>query len=113
MRTLAITGMHTVFMISRIIFGRGHARDAAFLADVGRNALERHHGAGSGVFGDARLLGVGDVHDDAALEHFREAHLYAPLIGSSIPVTSPSSQSFFFSSVKLQRNSNFLAVLGR
>ena len=53
----------------------GHARDAAVAADVGRDALERHHGAGARVLGDPRLLGVDDVHDDAALEHLGEARL--------------------------------------
>ena len=49
-----------------------HAGHAARRADVGGNALERHDGAGSGLFGDVRLLGCGDVHDDAALEHLGE-----------------------------------------
>ena len=53
----------------------GHARDAALDADVGGHALERHHGAGAGVLGDARLVGVDDVHDHAALEHLGEARL--------------------------------------
>src|SRR5207245_7430952 len=50
----------------------GHARDAAFGADVGGHALEGHDGYGTGVLGDLRLLVVGDVHDDAALEHLGE-----------------------------------------
>ena len=61
-------------------FCGGHARDAAFFADVGRNALERHHGAGAGLLGDFGLLDVGDVHDDAALEHFGQADFHAPQI---------------------------------
>ena len=32
-----------------------HARDAALSADVGGHALERHDGAGAGLFGDAGL----------------------------------------------------------
>ena len=52
-----------------------HARDAAVAADVGRHALERHDGAGAGGLGDLRLLGVDDVHDDAALEHLGKAGL--------------------------------------
>ena len=55
----------------------GHPRHPAVTADVGRNALERHHGAGAGVLGDHGLLGVDDVHDDAALEHLGEAALDA------------------------------------
>ena len=52
-----------------------HARDATLSADVGGHALERHHGARAGLFGDLRLFGVDDVHDDAALELFAEADL--------------------------------------
>src|SRR5690242_16816440 len=54
-----------------------HARQTGFLANVGGHALERHDGCCPGLFGDQRLLGIGDVHDDAALEHLREPHLYA------------------------------------
>ena len=45
----------------------GHARDAALDADVGGNALERHHGHCARVLGDARVLGVDHVHDHPAL----------------------------------------------
>ena len=55
----------------------GHARDAALRADVGRDALERHHRDGPGLLGDPRLLGVDDVHDHAALEHLGEPALDA------------------------------------
>ena len=55
------------------LFGRGHAGDAAFGADLRGHAFERHDGDGAGLFGDDGLLGVGDVHDDAAFEHFGEA----------------------------------------
>ena len=55
--------------------GVGHARDAAVAADVGGDPLERHHRHGARVLGDLRLLGVGDVHDDAALQHLGEARL--------------------------------------
>src|SRR5713101_4432764 len=75
MRTLAITGMVTVSIIRR-----SHPRDAAFLADVGRHALERHYRAGAGLLGDARLLGRSDVHDHTALEHLRQSHLHAPQV---------------------------------
>ena len=53
----------------------GHARDAALDADVGGDALERHDGDRARIFGDARLLGVHDVHDHPALEHLGEARL--------------------------------------
>ena len=55
--------------------GAGHAGDAAFGTDHGGNALERHDGDGSGLFGDAGLRDVHDVHDDAALEHLGQAGL--------------------------------------
>src|SRR5215471_3772061 len=48
-------------------FDGSHASDAAFLANVGGHALEGHDSAGASVFGDFGLLGVSDVHDDAAL----------------------------------------------
>ena len=57
------------------LLGIGHAGHAAVFADVGRHALEGHDGAGAGVLGDLGLLGVGDVHDDPALEHLGEARL--------------------------------------
>src|ERR1019366_5667282 len=50
----------------------GHAGDAAIAADVGRDPFESHDRGGAGIFGDFGLLGVGDVHDDAALQHFGE-----------------------------------------
>ena len=78
MRTLAITGNRDGVHDFANDLDAGHARDAAFFANVGRNALERHDGAGAGLFGDLGLLGVGDVHDDAALEHFGQADFYAP-----------------------------------
>ena len=53
----------------------GHAGDAAVAADVGRDPLERHHGDGAGVLGDAGLLGVDDVHDHAAAQHLGQAPL--------------------------------------
>src|SRR4029077_6983246 len=62
-------------------FDRGHSGPPAFFTDVRRHALERHHRACSCLFRDARLLGVGDVHDNAALEHLREPNFYAPLVG--------------------------------
>ena len=65
-------------MIPSIIDGIGHAGDAAGLADVGRDALERHHGDGAGILGDLGLIGRDDIHDDAALEHLGEALLGGP-----------------------------------
>ena len=61
--------------------GVAHARDAACGTDIGRDALECHNGAGARFFGDACLLGRGDVHDDAALEHLRELAIKFDAIG--------------------------------
>ena len=49
-----------------------HASDAAGGADIGRHALQRHHGAGARFFGDLGVLRGDDVHDHAALEHLRQ-----------------------------------------
>ena len=73
-----MTGIVTASMIPSIIDGIGHAGDAAGLADVGRDALERHDGDGAGILGDLGLIGGDDVHDDAALEHLGEALLGRP-----------------------------------
>ena len=51
--------------------------NAAAEADVSWDALQSHDGNSAGLFGDARLLGGNDVHDDAALEHLRETGLGA------------------------------------
>ncbi|CAN5580651.1 hypothetical protein BH20ACT17_BH20ACT17_19390 [soil metagenome] len=52
-----------------------HPRHAAVTANVGRHALQRHHGDRTRGLGDTRLLGVDDIHDDAALEHLRQPGL--------------------------------------
>ena len=63
-----------------------HPRDAAVTTDVRRDALERHHRARAGVLGDSRLIGVDDVHDDAALQHLGEAGLdpRCPVFGHGV-----------------------------
>ena len=58
--------------------GVGHAGDSAGRPDVGRDALERHHGNGAGILGDLGLVWGDDIHDDAALEHLGEALLGGP-----------------------------------
>ena len=57
--------------------GVAHPRHTALGADVGRHPLERHDRDGAGVLGDLRLLGVDDVHDDAALQLLGHAPLDA------------------------------------
>mmetsp|Transcript_14527 Transcript_14527/g.41300 ORF Transcript_14527/g.41300 Transcript_14527/m.41300 type:complete len:277 (-) Transcript_14527:25-855(-) len=55
----------------------GHARHSLLGADVGGDALQRHHGAGAGCLGDLGLLRIHHVHDDAALQHRGQALLHA------------------------------------
>ena len=57
MRAFAITGMDTSAMIASIRSGSLMRATPPCDADVGGNALERHDGDGTGVFGDAGLLG--------------------------------------------------------
>ncbi len=59
------------------LLGIGHAGHAAVSADVGRHTLEGHDRARARILGDLGLLGVGDVHDDPALEHLGEARLHS------------------------------------
>ncbi len=59
------------------LFRRGHAGHSAFGADLRGHALEGHDRNGPGFLGDFGLRGVGDVHDDAAFQHFCQAGLEA------------------------------------
>src|SRR3989442_9971243 len=98
---------------------RSHPRDAAFLADVGRHALERHHRAGSRLLGDARLLGRGEVPDHTAIYLLLQSVLHAPqvvlltaslialLTIARIHVPSPPNRLFLRLKSLLQK---FLAV---
>ncbi len=63
---------------------RSHASNAAFGADLRGDALQRHYGYGASFFGDGGLLGVGDVHDDAAFQHFGQAGFQAETGGAII-----------------------------
>ena len=72
-----MTGIDTASWIALDHQRVAHSRDAAVAADVRRDALERHHGRRARLLGDQRLLGVDDVHDDAALEHLGQAGLDA------------------------------------
>src|SRR4029079_7021283 len=64
--------------------GVRHAGDTAVSADVGRHTLEGHDGAGAGILGDLRLIGRGDVHEDAALEHLGQAGLHGEGAGLAL-----------------------------
>ena len=64
--------------------GVAHARDSAVAPDVGGHALERHHGDRARVLGDLRLIGVDDIHDDAAAQHLREPALHACRPGGAL-----------------------------
>lgn len=85
MRALAITdGDGSDDLLDEL--GVRHAGDAAFGADHGGYALERHDGDGPGLFGDASLLDVHDVHDDSTFEHLCQAGLEAEGGGSEVAV---------------------------
>ena len=61
-------GVHDPFDQNRI----RHPRNAAFTADIGRDALQRHDGYGPGVLGDFCVVRSDHVHDHATFEHFRQ-----------------------------------------
>ncbi|KFM93974.1 hypothetical protein DJ90_6509 [Paenibacillus macerans] len=52
-----------------------HPGDAAGCPYIRRNPLQRHDGGSPGRFGDLGLLGVHNVHDDAAFLHLGHASL--------------------------------------
>ena len=81
MRHFAITGIETACWISRIMPGsdmRATPPSRRMSAGTRSSAITAH---GAGVLGDQRLLGVDDVHDDAALEHLGEPALDAHRAG--------------------------------
>ena len=90
-----MTGIVTASWISLIFSGSLMRATPPSRADVGRHALERHDGAGAGVFGDARLLGVDDVHDDAALQHLGQARLdpQRPVLGHVRSLAMPQTST--------------------
>ena len=77
MRALAMTGIVTASWMPLIITGSLMRATPPSRRMSAGHALERHHGGRAGVLGDLRLLGVDDVHDDAALEHLGQAGLDA------------------------------------
>ena len=89
------------------LFGRGHAGHAAFGADLRGHAFEGHDGDGAGLFGDGGLLGVGDVHNDAALEHFGEAGLKAETGGVAVVWDMVRPCGYLFAIAKNQLSAIF------
>ena len=72
---------------------RRHARHAAFFADVGRARAPAPSRRVAPAFSAiTRLLGVGDVHDDAALQHLGQADFHAKCV-VQIHIDSPSFQT--------------------
>ena len=89
-----MTGIVTASTMPSTMVGSDMRETPPCGADVGGHALERHDGDRAGVLGDLGLLGVDDVHDDAALEHLGEARLdpeRAGLLAACQPrATTPS-----------------------
>ncbi len=83
-----------------------HAGHAAFFANVRRHALQRHDGRGARVLGDLGLLGRGDVHDDAALQHFRQAHFQFHLLIIFPHGITPSQIEDFLASARSPRKAS-------
>ena len=79
MRHLAMTGIETAASISLMSSGSDMRATPPSRRMRGRDALERHHRRGARLLGDPRLVGGHDVHDDAALQHLRQAHLQPEL----------------------------------
>ena len=61
-------------------FRVAHTRYAALGANIGRYAFQRHDGDGAGIFGDFGLFGIGNVHDDAVLQHLGQTELDLPIL---------------------------------
>lgn len=61
-----------------------HSCHAAVRTDIRRHSFERHDRLCPRIGGDLRLLCIYDVHNNAALEHFRETDLCSPILTLSI-----------------------------
>ena len=75
MRALAMTGMVTASWMPLIMAGslmRATPPSRRMSAGTRSSAITAD---GAGVLGDLRLLGVDDVHDDAALQHLGQPGL--------------------------------------
>ena len=75
MRALAMTGMVTASMIPSISSGSLMRATPPSRRMSAGHPLERHDRDGTGVLGDLGLLGVDDVHDDAAPQHVGQSPL--------------------------------------
>src|SRR5436309_2774865 len=95
MRHLAITGMETAAIISRIFFG------AAIRATPPSARIC------TGSFGDGGLLGVGDVHDDAAFEHLGQSGFQTQADWASVVLHEIFSPPLFV----LERHQEFASRL--
>ena len=84
MRAFAITGIETACWISSIFVASAMRATPPSRRMSDGHALERHDGARAGVLGDLGLLGGGDVHDDAALEHLRQPGLHPERAGLAL-----------------------------
>ena len=83
MRALAITGIETAWMICLMRLGlamRATPPSARIIAGTRSSAMTESR---TRLFGDAGLLDVHHVHDDAALQHLGEADLQAQTSSSN------------------------------
>ena len=65
----------------------GHTGNAALGADLGRHTLQRHDGDSARFLGDLGLMGIGDIHNDAAFEHLSQADFQAQACRSAAVVS--------------------------
>src|SRR2546425_1012128 len=86
---------------------RGHAGDAAFGANLRGHAFEGHDGDCASSFGDGGLLGVGDVHDDAAFEHLGQSSFQAKVGWASVVLHEIFSPPLFV----LERHQEFALLV--
>ena len=61
--------------------GVRHAGHTALGADIGRDPLQCHHGAGACIFGDLGMFGRDHIHDDAALQHLGQSFFHGKRTG--------------------------------
>ena len=101
-RHFAMTGIDTASWISRI-FETGDIRatppSRRMSAGTRSSAITA---AAPACLGDLRLLGVDDVHDDAALQHLRQAHFQTKRLGHQHGCIPPSIGFFPRSCVSIR-----------